>query len=70
MGMLNLNSADSVRENLTSTREEIAGFIADIWPPVSLVPTRSRASYRRTMEAQERYLIARLAVLETGEVSS
>ena len=60
MGMLNLNDADSVRNGLDQTREELRLQTQGIWPSRSMVPEHQRPSYREALVAQARYLNRRL----------
>ena len=68
MGLLDLNDAESVRNGLDQTREELRLQTQGIWPSRSMVPEHQRPSYRETLVAQARYLERRLARL--AEVKS
>ena len=57
---LNLNDPHSVLGAIQDTRTELAQMRRGVWPSASNVPERSRESYRRTLEAQEKYLTERL----------
>ena len=67
MGMLNLNDAESVRNGLDQTREELRLQTRGIWPSLSLVPEHQRPSYRDTLVAQALYLNRRLERLTEGK---
>ena len=66
--ILNLNKIQSVREGLKRTRKELRLQLRGIWhvtgnPAFSTVPENKRQSYRETLQAQEKYLVDRLKIL-------
>jgi len=67
MSLLDIACPDSIAKSISSTRNELRLMARDIWPSIWLVPEKSRASYRETMKAQERYLLDRLDTINTQD---